>query len=115
KYELIYAIRQTGHRNVMLGAWGSKGPVMDHFSKKVTQAYLERLKTISRDAGVPLSSLIRALFCDSIELAGANWTDGFDKLFLKTYGYGLEPYYPFVFYKPKEGYEKLPFDGEQAD
>src|SRR5690606_14282140 len=61
EYELIYGIRQRGHRTVMLGAWGSKGPVMDHYNKEVTEAYLERLKQISRDAGVPLSSLIRAL------------------------------------------------------
>ena len=115
EYELIYGIRQRGHRTVMHGAWGSKGPVMDHYNKKVTEAYLERLRQISRDAGVPLSSLIRALFCDSIELAGANWTDGFEELFFKAYGYRLEPYYAFVFYKAKEGYEKLPFDESLTD
>lgn len=115
KHELVYGIRQRGHRSVMHGAWGSKGPVMDHFSKTVTQTYLERLKAISRDSGVPLSQLFRALFCDSIELAGANWTDGFAELFFQTYGYRLEPYYAFVFYNPKEGYEKLPFEGNLAD
>ena len=114
-YTLVYGIRQRGHRTVMLGAWGSKGPVMDHFNKEVTQAYLERLTAISRDAGVPLSHLIRALFCDSIELAGANWTDGFDELFAKTYGYRLESYYPFVFSNGKEGYDKISVDGNMAD
>lgn len=115
KYELIFGIRQRGHRTVLLGTWGSKGPVMDHFSKEVTQSYLERLKAISRDAGVPLSSLIRALFCDSIELAGANWTDGFNELFFQTYGYRLEPYYSFVFYRPEEGYGEMSPEGRMAD
>jgi hypothetical protein len=115
KYELIYGIRQRGYRSVVLGAWGSKGSVMDHFSRQVTQSYLERLKAISRDAGVPLGRLIRALFCDSIELAGANWTDGFSELFFKTYGYKLEPYYTFVFYRPGDGYNEMLPNAKFAD
>ncbi len=96
-YELVYGVLQKGFRNVMHGALGASGSVMDHYNKEVTLAYLERLKKITEDTGMPLSKLLRALFCDSIELAGANWTDNFLGMFEQTYGYRLEPYYPFIF------------------
>jgi hypothetical protein len=104
-YELIYGIRQTGHRKVMHGTLGAAGPVMDHYDQAVVWNYLERLKTIEKDTGVPLDSLVRALFCDSIELAGANWTDGFAETFKAAYGYELGTYLPFIFYAPNRGYE----------
>lgn len=96
-YVLSYGVVQKGHRSVMHGAPGASGPVMDHFQKEVTLSYLSRLKEIARKSGTPLSELIRALFCDSIELAGSNWTGGLAETFLESYGYKLEPYLPFVF------------------
>jgi len=104
KYDLVYGILQRGHREVVHGAPGAAGPVMDHYNSDVTLAYLNRLKKISEDTGIPLNELIRALFCDSIELAGANWTDGFEEVFYQTYDYHIEPYYPFVFYDAYQGY-----------
>ena len=104
KYELIYGIRQTGHREVMHGTLGAAGPVMDHYRAEVVEDYLGRLKKIESDTGLPLDSLIRALFCDSIELAGANWTDGLADKFESVYGYALKPFYPFIFHHPYEGY-----------
>jgi len=83
KFELVYGILQRGNREVMHGAPGAAGPVMNHYEREITRAYLNRLNKISEDTGIPLSELIRALFCDSIELDGANWTDGFEELFLK--------------------------------
>jgi hypothetical protein len=106
QYELVYGILQEGHRKVMHGALGAAGNVMDHYSNRITREYLQRLKKISEDTGIPLSDLLRALFCDSIELAGANWTDGFLKTFKETYGYSLEPYLPFVFYRSHDGYQE---------
>lgn len=104
-HQLVYGIRQRGHRQVMHGALGAAGPVMNHFDKNVTLAYLNRLKKISNDTGIPLSELFRALFCDSIELGGANWTDGLSEVFYKAYHYGLEPYFPFIF---NETYQAFP-------
>ena len=54
----------------------------------------------------PLKELIRALFCDSIELAGANWTNGFEEIFFNAYHYRVEPYFPFIFYEPNLGYAR---------
>lgn len=114
-YELVYGILQHGHREVMHGAPGAAGPVMDHYKREVTLAYLGRLKKISEDTGIPLSELIRALFCDSIELAGANWTDGFSDIFNEMYHYRIEDYYPFIFYDSYEGYSNDEFTPEFQD
>jgi hypothetical protein len=103
-YELVYGFLEKSVREVMYGAPGAAGPVMNHYEKEITMAYLNRLRKISDDTGIPLKKLIRALFCDSIELAGANWTDGFEDLFFQTYNYRIEPYFPFVFYDPYQGY-----------
>ena len=109
-YELVLGLLQTGHRGVQLGAKGAAGPVMDHYDATVVKNYLARLKKIEEDTGIPLADLIRALFCDSIELAGANWTDGFADIFEQTYGYSLQPYLPFIFYQPYAGYQPNQFE-----
>ena len=105
RYHLVYGILQKSYREVMHGATGGAGPVMDHYRKDVTLAYLNRLLKISEDTGISLQELFRALFCDSIELDGANWTENFDHIFYQSYGYRLEPYYPFVFYDRNDGYK----------
>ncbi|WP_345277201.1 glycosyl hydrolase [Litoribaculum gwangyangense] len=105
-YILSYQLLQQDFRDVTLGAPGGAGPVIDHYKKEMTLAYLNRMKKISERSGIPLNQLIRALFCDSIEVSGANWSDGFSKLFFKTYGYKLTPWMPFVFYQGHQDYSK---------
>ena len=114
-YKLVYGILQRSNREVMHGAPGAAGPVMNHYEREITRAYLNRLNKISEDTGIPLSELIRALFCDSIELDGANWTDGFGELFFEAYNYPLEPWFPFVFYDPYRGYPEENYNPEFAD
>jgi hypothetical protein len=114
-YELIYGILQRSNREVMHGAPGAAGPVMNHYEREITRAYLNRLNKISEDTGTPLSELLRALFCDSIELDGANWTDGFEELFFEAYNYRLEPWFPFIFYDPYTGYPEENYNPEFAD
>ncbi|MGB6152859.1 MAG: glycosyl hydrolase [Pricia sp.] len=103
---LSYGLIQQNFRDVYLGAPGGAGPVMDHYRREMTLAYLERMKKITERSGIPLSDLVRALFCDSIEVAGANWSDGFSGLFFNTYGYKLEPWMSFVFYEGHRDYSK---------
>jgi hypothetical protein len=99
----------------MHGAPGAAGPVMNHYEREIAREYLNRLNKISEDTGRPLSELIRALFCDSIELDGANWTNDFEKLFFETYIYNLEPWFPFIFYDPYTGYPEENYNPEFAD
>lgn len=108
-YQLNYGLIQQNFRDVTLGAPGGAGPVMDHYKKEMTIAYLSRLKKISERSGIPLSELIRAIFCDSIEVSGANWTDGFADMFFKAYGYKLDNWMPFVFYHNANEYSKGSF------
>ena len=42
---------------------------------------------------------IRSLFCDSIELNGANWTTGFDTIFKEKMGYDITPYLSLILLK----------------
>lgn len=114
-YELVYGVLQKGYRKVVHGAPGGAGNVMDHYRAEVTQAYLDRLNRISQETGVPLSALIRALFCDSVELDGANWTAELPGLFFAEYGYSIEPWLPFVFYDLYRGYTKSKYSNAFTD
>ncbi|GAL67232.1 glycosyl hydrolase [Jejuia pallidilutea] len=105
-YFLSYGLVQQNFREVTLGAPGGAGPVMDHYKKEMTLAYLNRMKKISERSGMPLSDLIRAIFCDSIEVSGANWTDGFENLFWQAYGYRLNDWMPFIFYQSTGTYSQ---------
>ncbi|WP_147676480.1 glycosyl hydrolase [Algibacter pacificus] len=103
-YRLCYGVLEQNFKKVYLGAPGGAGPVMDHYKKDVTIAYLSRLKKIAEKTGIPLSELLRALFCDSIEISGANWTDDMSQLFFDTYGYSIDQWLPFIFYGHRKGY-----------
>jgi hypothetical protein len=105
-YLLSYGLIQQNFRDVTLGAPGGAGPVIDHYKKEMTLAYLNRMKKISERSGIPLSNLIRAIFCDSIEVSGANWTDDFENMFFETYGYKLDNWMPFVFYQANGNYSQ---------
>lgn len=110
KFNLCYGFLERNFRRVSLGAPGGAGPVMNHYRKDVTYAYLSRLMRIAEKTGIPLHELVRALFCDSIEVSGANWTDNFAQLFFEAYGYKLEAWMPFIFYPPNDGYAGETYD-----
>ncbi len=114
-FYLSYELIQQNFRDVTLGAPGGAGPVMDHYKKEMTRAYLSRLKRISERSGIPLSQLIRAIFCDSIEVSGANWTDNFNTVFFETYGYKLDKWMPFVFYSAQGNYSVDRFSEEFSE
>lgn len=96
-YRLVWGVLQKGYREVVHGTLGAEGPTMNHLDSEVTLAFLNRLKEIEIELGIPLAELIRALFCDSMELAGSNWCKDFSSEFLERCGYSLDPYYPFIF------------------
>lgn len=105
EYKLYVGTWQQGFREVMYGTLGADGPVMDHYSKEAVQAYLTHFSDIlSKALQGELGDYIRSLFCDSIELSGANWSKNFTYYFFEKFGYRIEPYLPFVLYDPFEGY-----------
>ena len=67
---LAYA-RLTG-QNVKRAAAGAEGPVLDHYSAAATRAHLDAVGDPLLDA-VP-AQLVGSVFCDSLEVYGADWT-----------------------------------------
>ncbi len=100
EYELHILSWQNNFRTVMHGAPGGAGPVLDHFNKSAVENYLNHMSDqIKQKTGKPKLEGIRAMFCDSIELNGANWTSGFEKIFKERRGYDIQPYLPLVLRK----------------
>ena len=90
---------ETGFCEVTFGVPGADGPTMDHMQKEVTRLYLERLRGVEETWGEPLAKYVRAIFCDSIETMGANWTQGMTESFRQRKGYDISPWLPLVFGK----------------
>ncbi len=104
-YELYIGTFQKAYRTVMHGAPGSKGPIVDHFDEDDVRAYMDRLgEALEQVLSGKLGDHIRALFCDSLELSGANITDDFYEEFFQRRGYRMEPFMPLVYYHPYQGY-----------
>ena len=104
QYRLAWGVLQKGYREVVHGTPGAEGPTMDHFNPEVVQSFLNRLLEIEKKLDIPLGMLIRALFADSMELAGSNWCQDFESEFLNRCGYSVDPYLPFVLYYHKDPY-----------
>jgi hypothetical protein len=113
-YVLVVVYNERDFKSVYFGSPGADGPIMDHYNEKLVFEYLNRLKAIERETGIPLKELIRALFCDSIELAGSNWTDDMSEQFQTLNGYDVTPYLPFVI-QPHEKLNKYETTSEFAE
>ncbi|MBK9388721.1 MAG: glycoside hydrolase family 2 [Bacteroidetes bacterium] len=98
-YALCGLVKINGFMQVINGAPGATGPVLDHYNREAVKKYLEKMSgTIERRIG-PLSNRIRALFTDSMELEGANWNREMRDYFIKRNGYDILPYLPFILFK----------------
>jgi hypothetical protein len=75
-------------QKVKRAAPGGEGLVLDHFNKEALEHYMKPFQTLfqSPEYGV------RALYNDSYEVYGANWTSNFLEEFQKRRGYDLTPY-----------------------
>jgi len=73
-YTLYALVKISGFMEVINGAPGASGPVLNHYNEVAVKKYLHRMSdTIQAQAG-SLSGKIRSLFTDSLELEGANWS-----------------------------------------
>ncbi|MDB4584227.1 glycosyl hydrolase, partial [Draconibacterium sp.] len=109
-FVLYYVVKLAGYMAVINGAPGAAGPVLNHYSKEATEGYLNRISGfITGKVGI-MGDHIRAMFCDSMELEGANWNDDLPNEFEKRRGYSLIPYLPFVL--KKVGHMGNPLDEE---
>jgi hypothetical protein len=100
EYELHILTWQNNFRTVMHGAPGGAGPVLDHFNKTAVEKYLNHISDqFKQKIGKNRIEGVRAFFCDSIELNGANWTNGFEQNFKERRGYDILPYLPLILHK----------------
>lgn len=100
KHELHILTWRNNFRTVMHGAPGGAGPVLDHFNKAAVEKYLNHMSDrIKQKTGKSKLEGIRAMFCDSIELNGANWTHGFARVFKERRRYDILPYLPLLLRK----------------
>jgi hypothetical protein len=99
KYVLYYLVKLTGFQAVINGAPGAAGPVLNHYNKTAVQKYLTRMSGRLNQSLGSLGDHFRAMFCDSLEMEGANWVDDLPEEFMKRRGYDLKPFLPFVLYK----------------
>lgn len=85
--------------NVIQGAPGGMGPVLNHYDTAAVKKYFNRMSnTIQQKIG-PLAPNIRSFFIDSLETEGANWSQDMMSEFEKRRGYDLYPFLPFVLFK----------------
>nr|WP_269449835.1 glycosyl hydrolase [Auraticoccus cholistanensis] len=80
--------RLTGQQ-VKRAAAGAEGPVLDHYSAQATE---EHLRAVAEPllAAVP-AELLGSVFCDSLEVYGADWTPQLLPEFERRRGYDLRP------------------------
>ena len=96
RHILYYVVKLTGYQAVILGAPGAAGPILNHYNRQAVERYLNRMSdALQARIGAPGDHL-RAMFCDSLELEGANWNDDLPDEFLRQRGYDLRPWLPFV-------------------
>jgi hypothetical protein len=96
---LYFLVKLTGYMNVIYGAPGANGPVLNHYNKKAVEMYLNKLSDAIKAKLGPMGNLFRSVFVDSLELQGANWCDDMDTEFVKRRGYDVKPYLPFILFK----------------
>ena len=98
EYILYALVKVTGFQAVINGAPGAAGPVLNHYNPTAVDKFLNYMS----DKIFPeLKGLkgFRALFCDSMELEGANWCPDFVDEYKRRRGYDISPYLPYILYK----------------
>jgi len=96
----LYALVETsGFMEVINGSPGASGPVLDHYSEAAVKRYLNHMSDTVEGFTGPLSEHLRALFTDSMELEGSNWTSDMRDEFLRRRGYDIFPNLPFILFR----------------
>ena len=97
---VLYALAKIeGFMQVIQGAPGADGPVLNHYNETAVTKYLDHLSSTLRDRVGPLSEHIHSFFVDSLELEGSNWSSDMQSEFQRRRGYNLLPWLPFILYK----------------
>lgn len=98
-YTLSALVKINGFMEVINGAPGAAGPVLNHFNTEAVEKYLHTMSDSIQGRIGPLQGRIRTLFTDSMELEGANWVYDMADEFQRRYGYDIRDYLPFILFK----------------
>jgi hypothetical protein len=109
---VLYAmVKVSGFQAVINGAPGAAGPVLNHYNNQAVMKFLNRMSDNLFPAIKGLKPF-RAMFCDSMELEGANWCSDFIDEFKRRRSYDVTPYLPFILYKV--GHMGRPIQGTET-
>jgi hypothetical protein len=86
---LLFAYARLTGQNVKRAAAGAEGPVLDHYSAAATETHLRVVGDPMLDA--VSAELVGSVFCDSLEVYGADWTAKLPQEFAQRRGYELLP------------------------
>jgi hypothetical protein len=91
----FYTIGLPGLVNVKRAAFGGEGYIVDHYSPDAVGTFIKEIAEPEIKACGPNPPY--AIFCDSLEVAGENWTPNLLAEFQKRRGYDLKPLLPALF------------------
>ncbi len=90
--EVVFFIAGRTGMQVKRPALGAEGNVIDHYNPQVVDKFIQAIaKPVIEACG---SNPPYALFCDSLEVGGEDWTDSLLAEFRKRRGYDLRPLLP---------------------
>lgn len=84
-------------------ALGAEGFVIDHDNPSVVSKFIEQIA--NREIEACGANVPHAIFCDSLEVEGEDWTDNFLAEFQKRRGYDLAPLLPKLLEQDAEAAE----------
>jgi hypothetical protein len=73
EHVLYILVVQRGFQAVINGAPGADGPVLNHLDARAVRKYLDHFSDSLEPVLGRLGGSFRAMFCDSLEIEGANW------------------------------------------
>jgi hypothetical protein len=95
--ETLWFVSSPTRMEVKRAALGAEGLVLDHYSRAALERYLEAVG--DKLVGAAPAGGIRSIFCDSLEVYRASWTEKLPEYFAARRGYDLLPYLPALFDK----------------
>lgn len=90
--EILFFISSRTGMMVKRPSLGAEGFVLDHYSRTATEHYLQAVGRPLLQAVAPLKP--HAIFCDSFEVFGSDWTPDFLTEFRRRRGYDIRPHLP---------------------
>jgi len=92
QYEALFFISSRTGMQVKRPAIGGEGFVLDHLNRAATDMYLKAVGDRLMQAFPAYPP--HAIFCDSLEVYGADWSSDFLEEFKRRRGYDLKPHLP---------------------